>query len=119
MERKVKVNIFLGIVVVLAIIIAIFAVGSKEQISDVPLSDEEYEENIRILSDTIKSLKEDIARYRKEIEKIDFERETIKEELKLIIRDNEKTDTELANGDWDTNIKFLSDFLSKKDSVGE
>ena len=117
MERRVKVNIFLIIISVLAILFAIFALSRSE--SGAPISVEEYEENIRVLNDTIKSLRDDIAKYKEEIERIDLERESIKKELKLIIKDNEKVDTELANGDWGTNIKFLTDFLSEKDSVGK
>lgn len=117
MEQKVKVNIFLVIMAVVAIIIAIFALSRSDSV--LPVSTEEYEENIRVLNDTIKVLKEDIAKYKLEIERIDLEREKIKKELELIIRDNEKVDTELANGDWDTNIKFLSDFLSEEDTLGK
>lgn len=117
MKIKGKVNIFLIILTIVAIIIAIFALSRSNITPLVPTK--EYEDNIRILSDTIKSLKVDIARYKLEIERIDLERETIKKELERIIRDNEKVDTELANGDWDTNIRFLTDFLSEKDTVGK
>lgn len=117
MERKTKVGIFLVVLAVLAIIIAIFALSRSNSVSPIPTK--EYEENIRVLNDTIKVLKADIAKYKLEIERIDLERENIKKELELIIRDNEKVDTELANGDWDTNIKFLSDFLSEEDTLGK
>lgn len=117
MERKTKVGIFLVILAVLAIIIAIFALSRSNSVSQIHA--QEYEENIRVLNDTIKVLKEDIAKYKLEIERIDLERKKIKKELELIIRDNEKVDTELANGDWDTNIKFLSDFLSEEDTLGK
>ena len=117
MERNVKVCIFLVGVSILAILFAIFALSRS--IDAPPISAEEYEENIRILNDTIRGLREDITKYRAEIERIDLERESIRKELKIIIKDNEKIDTELANGDWDTNIRFLTDFLSKKDSMGE
>lgn len=117
MELKVKVNIFLIILTIVAIIIAIFALSRPNETPAIPTK--EYENNIRILNDTIKGLKEDIARYKLEIERIDLERETIRKELEQILRDNEKVDTELANGDWDTNIRFLTDFLSEKDTVGE
>ena len=113
MKRGVKVTIFLAIVVIGAIIIAIFALNGSN--SAVPTK--EYEENIRMLNDTIKGLKDDIVKYKLEIERIDLEREKIKKEMELIIRDNEKVDAELANGDWDTNIEFLSDFLSKGDTL--
>ena len=117
MERRVKVDIFLVIITVVAIIIAIFALNRSSSVSPVPT--EEYEENIRVLNDTIRVLREDIAKYKLEIERIDLEREKIRKELELIIRDNEKVDTELANGDWDANIKFLSDFLSEEDTLGK
>lgn len=117
MKHKVKVGIFLAILVIEAIIIAIFALSRSDADSPIPIK--EYEENIRVLNDTIKVLKEDIVKYRLEIERLDLEREKIRRELEIIIRDNEKVDTELANGDWDTNIRFLSDFLSEKDTLGE
>lgn len=117
MERKTKVGIFLAILTISAIIIAIFAINRSN--SGFSISTKEYEENIRVLNDTIKVLKEDIAKYKQEIERIDLERKNIKKELELIIRDNEKVDTELVNGDWDTNIKFLSNFLSEKDTLGK
>jgi chromosome segregation ATPase len=115
MKRRVNVGIFLAIVVTGAIIIAIFALSRSGESSPIPM--EEYEENIRILNDTIKELKDDIAKYKLEIERIDLEREKIKKELELIIKDNEKIDTELSNGDWDTNIEFLSRFLSEEDTL--
>lgn len=116
MRRNIGVFAFLIILLVLAIIIAIFAFGRSNE-TDIPRK--EYLERIEVLNDTIKMLKDDIAKYQEQINRIDLEREAIKKELELIIRDNEKTDAELSNGDWDTNIKFLTDFLSKKDSIGE
>lgn len=117
MERKGKVNILLIVVAVIAILFAIFALsrsGDTKYIRD----NKKYEDNIRNLSDTIKSLKGDIAKYQYEINRLDLERVKIRKEVELIIRDNEKIDTELANGSWDDNIKFLSDYLSKADSLG-
>lgn len=110
-------DIFLVVLAVGAIIIAIFALRGSD--SDFSIPAEEYEENIRALNDSIKVLKEDIVKYQTEIERIDLERESIKRKLELIIKDNEKVDTELANGDWDDNIKFLSEFLSEKDTLRE
>lgn len=117
MEREGKVNILLIVVAVIAILFAIFALnrsGDTKYIQD----NKKYEDNIRNLNDTIKSLKGDIAKYQYEINRLDLERVKIRKELELIIRDNEKIDTELANGSWDDNIKFLSDYLSKADSLG-
>lgn len=115
MKQRVKVGIFLVIFVAVAIIIAIFALSNSDTVTPM----EEYEENIRVLNDTIKTLKKDIAEYEREIERIDIEREKLKRKIEQIIADNERVDTELANGDWDSNIKFLSDFLSEKDNFGE
>lgn len=117
MEREGKVNILLIVVAVIAILFAIFALsrsGNTEYIQD----NKKYEDNIRNLNDTIKSLKGDIAKYQYEINRLDLERVKIRKELELIISDNEKIDAELANGSWDDNIKFLSDYLSKADSLG-
>lgn len=117
MEREGKVNILLIVVAVIAILFAIFALsrsGDTKYIRD----NKKYEDNIRNLNDTIKSLKGDIAKYQYEINRLDLERVKIRKEVELIIRDNEKIDTELANGSWDDNIKFLSDYLSKADSLG-
>lgn len=117
MERKGQVNLFLGIIAVIAIIIAIFALSNKgSESSSVQI---EHVENIRMLNDTIKALREDIIRYKSEIERIDLERKTIREQLNRIIEDNEKTDNELANGDWDVNLRFLTDFLSEEDTLGK
>ena len=114
MKHKITVGVLLAILTIDAIIIAVSALREPSYNS---ISKEEYEENIRMLNDTIRILKDDIAKYKVEIERIDLERRKIRAELDIIIRDNEKIDIELANGDWDTNIKFLADFLSKEDSV--
>ena len=112
-------NIFLAIVAISAIIIAIFALNRTVP-SESPLyTPEDYKRNIKVLNDAIQELRRDIARYETEIDRIELERSKIKKELELIIKDNEKVDTELANGDWDTNIKFLSDFLSEEDTLGK
>lgn len=116
MEKSVKVNIFLVIISAVAIFIAIFAISKSVSRTTPSMA---YKENIRLLNDTINSLRRDIAKYEREIERIDFERETIRKELELIIKDDEKVDTELANGDWDCNICYLTEFLSEEDSLGE
>lgn len=118
MGRKSKVNVVFIIIAVITIAVAIFSLSKSS--SNPPIIDSEiYEDNIRTLNDTIKELKEDILLYQKEIERIDLEREKIRQQLNQIIKENEDTDIELSNGDWDYNIKFLSDFLSKKDSLGK
>ena len=117
MGRKSKVNVVFIIIAVIAIAVAIFSLSKSS--SNPPIIDSEIYDNIRTLNDTIKELKEDILLYQKEIERIDLEREKIRQQLNQIIKENEDTDIELSNGDWDYNIKFLSDFLSKKDSLGK
>lgn len=101
---------------ILAIIIAIFAFARE---SKTPPTYDDYEQDIKCLNDTIKSLKDDIKCYKLEVERIEIEREKIREALNNILEHNEKTDSELANGDWDTNVRFLTEFLSKEDSVGK
>lgn len=115
MEKQTKVNIFLGILIAGAIIIAIFALSNTEESQQVPFQD--YEEEIRDLQNAIKELKDDITRYEREINTINLERIHLKEELDQILRDNEKVDTELTNSDWDGNIKFLTDFLSEESGL--
>lgn len=80
---------------------------------------ERYLHNIRVLNDTIISLNRRIASYREEIERIDLEREKLRKELRQIFSHNEKIDTELSNGDWDYNVRFLTDYLSKEGDCGE
>ena len=115
MNRHFKVNIILVITTIVAIIIAIFAVSRLKTEEDFYAI--EHEKNLKVLNDTIKELKEDIARYKLEIDRIDLEKEKIRKEVKLIIKNNEKTDAELANGNWDDNIRHITDFLSEEDSV--
>lgn len=76
-----------------------------------------YDRGIKDIEDTIKSLKEVISSYEVEISRLDKERESLRSNVRIILRDNEKIDSSIVNGDWDDNIRFLSDFLSEKDSV--
>lgn len=81
-----------------------------------------YEEHQRILTslnDSISLLQNKVTRCQEEISKIDLRREQIHKETKIIIKENEKIDAYLANGDWDYNIRFLTEFLSRKDSISE
>lgn len=114
-----RVSIFLAIVTAMVIIVAIFAL-SRSPLSEAPTYDEgDYDINIEALGDTIRELRKNIAKYETEIQRIDLEKETIKRELELILRHNEEIDTELANGDWDYNIRFLTEYLSEKDTLRE
>lgn len=119
MCRKSRVNIFLAVVATVAIIFAIFALSRNVPSKDQEYNSSEYDRNIKILNDTIQGLRQDIAKYESEIKCIELERSKIKKELELILKDNEKVDTELSNGSWDYNIRFLSDYLSEKDTNGE
>ena len=76
-----------------------------------------YDVGIREIEDTIKSLKEVISSYEVEISRLDKERESLRNNVRIILRDNEKIDSSIVNGDWDDNIRFLSDFLSEEDSM--
>lgn len=119
MKKSGKVNFILAIITAVAIFIAIFALEKliSQKVSHEAVA--EYTESIRLLNDTISELKKDIARYEEEINNINLERESIREKIQVIIEENEKVDRVLANGDWNDNIKFLTEFLSKKDSLGE
>lgn len=77
----------------------------------------DYTEQIRVLTDTISKLRKDIETYQDEIDSLSLESEKIKEEIGIIIRSNEETNHMLANGSWDDNIRFFTEFLSKEDST--
>ena len=119
MAKTKKVSIIFAVLAVIVVIIAIFAVKEELSLKKEGYYSDDYESSLQVLQDTIQKLRKDIAYYEQEIQKIDLEREVLRKELKRIIEDNEKVDTELANGDWDYNIRFLSEYLSEKDSVGE
>lgn len=115
-----KVSIFLVIVAICAIIIAIFAWNRPSSLDpSLENAEKEYLENIQMLNDTIQELRKDIAVYESTIDSIQLEREKIRKELEFIIKNNEKIDIELSNGDWDYNIKFLSNYLSEEDNLRE
>ncbi len=119
MAKTKKVSIIFAVLAVIVVIIAIFAVKEELSLKKEGYYSDDYESSLQVLQDTIQKLRKDIAYYEQEIQKIDLEREVLRKELKRIIEDNEKVDTELANGDWDYHIRFLSEYLSEKDSVGE
>ena len=115
MDTKRKVNLFLIILGFVAILVIAYALDKYKQHTDEPIyPKKDYTEQIQMLTDTIQGLKKDIEIYKSEIERIDLERANIKKELTKILRDNEKIDTELADGDLDYNIEFLAKYLSEK-----
>lgn len=114
MKRKINVGVFWLLAIVA--IILIFALNRKSY-PDFSEQENKYKKNIQVLNDTIKLLQGDIEKYQKEIERIDKERHEVIKEIEQILKENEKVDAELSNGDWDTNIRFLTEFLSEKDPV--
>lgn len=120
MNTKRKVNLLLIILGFVAILMVAYALDKYQQHREEPIyPKKDYTEQIQMLNDTIQGLKKDIENYKSEIERIDLERENIKKELTKILRDNEKIDTELADGDLDYNIEFLTRYLSEKGSDWE
>ena len=115
MDTKRKVNLFLIILGFVAILMVAYALDKYKQHREEPIyPKKDYTEQIQMLNDTIQVLKKDIENYKAEIELIYLERVNIKKELTKILRDNEKIDTELADGDLDYNIEFLTKYLSEK-----
>lgn len=108
-----RVTLFLAIVVISPLVVLAYLFGKYGNNGD-PVIPNDYSEEIRLLSDTISELRKDIEVYKREIENIDLERDSIKRELTKIIHDSKKTDNKLRNGSCDDNIGFLSDFLSKE-----
>ena len=115
MDTKRKVSLLLIILCFVAILTVAYALDKYKQHREEPIyPKKDYTEQIQMLNDTIQGLKKDIENYKSEIERIDLERSNIKKELTKILRDNEKIDTELADGDLDYNIEFLTRYLSEK-----
>ena len=120
MDTKRKVNLFLIILVFVAILMVAYALDKyKQHREELIYPKKDYTEQIQMLNDTIQVLKKDIENYKAEIELIYLERVNIKKELTKILRDNEKIDTELADGDLDYNIEFLAKYLSEKGTYWE
>lgn len=118
MNKRNRVTIFVVLIAMAVIIFVIFAVRGSFQSSPTNYS-ESYNDSIQILNDTIKGLQQDIRKYEQEIDRLDLANEETKKQLKIIIRENEKVDNDISNGDWEYNIKFLTDYLSEKDTLGE
>ena len=120
MTKERKVNLFLAVVAILAILIAIFALN-RSATAEVYPDIKEYQEQISLLKDTIQGLKGDIAKYQVEIDRIQSDKDSIRALIAKIIEENEKMDSELANGNWDYNIRFLTEYLDarvpKKDTL--
>lgn len=115
MSTKRKVNLFLTTLGLVAILVVAYALDKYKQHREESMHPKkDYIEQIKMLTDTIQGLKKDIEVYKLEIKRIDLERANVKKELIKILRDNEKIDTELADGDLDCNIKFLTRYLSEK-----
>ena len=114
MKRTTKVNLIFGAIAVGAIIIAIFAVSRVDKHQPDPNA--AYIENIRVLNDTIQALKSDIELYKQKVSEIDFERKAIIADLEKVKKEYEKSNQSIRDGGIDDDIRFLTDYLSKKDS---
>jgi peptidoglycan hydrolase CwlO-like protein len=109
------VNIFLLAITIVSVIVAVVAwnkpIPSNPRI-------EEYEVKIKTLNDSIRKFEKDITGYKTKIDSFEQDRKIIKNKIKLIKKEYEKTNRDLINGNLDYHIRFLADYLSKKDSVG-
>lgn len=108
------VTILLIVLGVISIIFAIFVTRGEHK---VPI--EPYKEDIIHLEDSIKELRDSIRQYQSSLDNLQKEREKIHIQVKEILKENEEIDRVLTNGDWDANIRFLTEFLSKKDTLGK
>lgn len=81
--------------------------------------DTHHQQAVKELQENIQNLEVQIKEYKIQIEEIARQRDEFKTVMDKVIRENENTNIELTNGDWDTNIKFLSKYLSEKDSLGK
>ena len=119
MLKNKRVILFYIMSIVAAIIIVIFVAIRSGKTTPIDNSSDEYLNGITELSDTISELKGNILKYEEAIKKLEEANKGVREELIQLIKDNEKTDSMLSNSSWDYNIKYLTEYLSKKDSLGE
>lgn len=75
------------------------------------------ETELQNLRDTIVELRANIEYYNGEIERLSQEKEKFKNELQQIVKANEAEIKNIIDGDVAYNAKFLSDYLSKSDSM--
>ena len=107
-----KTEIILAIVSVVSILFAIFALRRNKSDSRPNSVEETYITKMDSLKRSSDSIKE-------KIKVVERTNDTIKTKIVKIKEDEKKTDYILDNGSWDSNIKFLTDYLSKKGVVGK
>ena len=116
MIKDKKVSILFGIIGVLAILFAIFAYDRTPR--TVTVHSKEHLQRVKDLEDSVKMLRNEIQQYQGRLDTLRQERIKIRYQIKEILKENEATDRTLANGDWDTNIRFLTDFFIRKRFCG-
>lgn len=116
MKNKKVVILFLAALAVCAFIFIIFVPKSSVTSSSPQITYEEYLEKIKVLNDTIQELKGDVAKFEAEMVLLKGQREVLEQQIEIILKEYEKKDSAIANGDWEYNIRFLSDYLSEVDS---
>lgn len=119
MFRSKKVNILLGITIVMGVLFVIFASNNFRREPKSENNLREYRKRSKELEDSIKELQANIHEYKVAIKELKQKRTEIHYRIKRILNESKEIDTTLANGDWDTNIRFLTEFLSKEDSLKE
>mgnify|MGYP000873377719 CR=1 FL=1 len=105
------------ILLIVGVILIIFAIFVGKDTTKVDITP--YKMDILHLEDSIKELRSNIYHYQSKLDSLQEEREKIHVQIKEILKENEEIDRILVNGDWDANIRFLTEFLSKEDTLGE
>ena len=105
------------LLVILGVISIIFGIFVTKEATRVDIKS--YREDIVHLEDSIRELRSSISRYQSKLDSLQKEKVKIHVQIKEILKENEEVDRVLAAGDWDTNIRFLTEFLSKEDSLKE
>lgn len=115
MKRMILFGIPLAIIMILVgmMLHAIF----KPTELETPLPTKLDETELQNLRDTITELRANIEYYNGEIERLSQEKEKFKNELQQIVKANEAEIKNIIDGDVVYNTKFLSDYLSKSDSM--
>lgn len=110
-----KLEIILGTITIVSIFIAIFALNRTQ---DVKVSKDEHLNEIHNIEDSIRVVSNKIDSIGYIINSTIIGDLNVKKQIEKVNEDEKETDHNIDNGSWDYNIKFLTDYLSKKDSIG-
>lgn len=113
--KKYKIEIILVAITIVSIFIAIFALNRGPK---VVISEKLHTEDIRNIEDSIRVIGRKIDSLNWIINTTTVRSVKIEKQLEKLQKYEKETNSNIANGSWDYNIKFLTKYLSEKDSIG-